>query len=46
VKELVDIHSAIALSYLKATKLSVALLLNFATPSLGYKRVSLKQPVR
>ncbi|HWI60263.1 MAG TPA: GxxExxY protein [Symbiobacteriaceae bacterium] len=46
VRELADIHTAIALSYLKATKLSVALLLNFATPSLEYKRVSLKGPQR
>ncbi|MDF2627887.1 MAG: hypothetical protein K0R39_1718 [Symbiobacteriaceae bacterium] len=46
VKELADIHTAITLSYLKATKLSVALLLNFATPSLEYKRVSLKSPER
>jgi hypothetical protein len=34
-KELADIHTAIALSYLKATKLPVALLLNFTTPSLS-----------
>jgi GxxExxY protein len=46
VKELADIHTAIALSYLKATKRSVALLLNFAAPRLEYKRVSLKRPGR
>jgi GxxExxY protein len=40
VQELAEIHTAIALSYLKATSLSVALLLNFARPSLEYKRVT------
>jgi GxxExxY protein len=43
VKELADVHVAIALSYLKATNLSVALLLNFATPRLEYRRVFLKR---
>jgi len=46
VRELADIHTAIALSYLNAANLSVALLLNFATRSLEYKRVTLKQPPR
>jgi len=40
IKEFSEVHTAIALSYLKATNLSVALLLNFAKPSLEYKRVS------
>jgi hypothetical protein len=43
---LADIHAAIALSYLKAANLSVALLLNFAPRSLEYKRVTLKQSPR
>ena len=43
VRELADIHTAVAPSYLKAANLSVALLLNFATRSLAYKRVTLKQ---
>jgi len=34
-----DIHKQIAVAYLKATNLSVALLLNFATQSLQYKRI-------
>lgn len=39
VKELADIHSAIVLSYLAATGLAVALLLNFGRPSLQHKRL-------
>jgi GxxExxY protein len=38
VKELEDIHFAIALSYLKASKLPVALLFNFNAPVLITKR--------
>lgn len=40
VKDLAEIHTAIVLSYLKATQLFFALLINFAKPSLEYKRVS------
>ena len=39
VNNLIDAHSATALSYLTATGLSVALLLNFSKPSLEYKRL-------
>lgn len=46
VQELADVHTAIALSYLKATDLPVALLLNFAKPSLEYRRVSRKTPAK
>ena len=40
VKELTEVHTSILLSYLSATRLSVGLLLNFARPSLEYRRVS------
>ena len=39
VSELMDIHYAQLRSYLKATNLSVGLLLNFAKPTLEIKRV-------
>ena len=39
VKEFADIHFAQLRSYLKATGLSVGLLLNFAKPTLDIKRV-------
>ena len=38
-KELIDIHLAQLLSYLKATGLKVGLLLNFSKPTLEVKRV-------
>lgn len=40
VKLLDDIHIATALSYLKATRLKVALILNFSQLTVGVKRVS------
>jgi len=39
ISELTDVHKTIALSYLTATKLKVALLINFGQPSLTFKRV-------
>jgi GxxExxY protein len=36
---LTDEHSAICLNYLRATDLPICLLLNFATPRLGIKRL-------
>ncbi len=39
ISALEDIHFAIVRSYLKASNLSDALLLNFATPRLTVKRV-------
>lgn len=39
VSELNEIHMAQVLNYLKAYKLEVALLLNFGTPSLQFKRL-------
>jgi len=39
-KELADIHTAVALSYLSATNFSVALLMNFSKLRLEYKRVA------
>ena len=39
VKALDAVHTAIALSYLSATNLSVALVLNFARPRLEFKRI-------
>ena len=39
VKALSDEHSAVCMNYLRATKLPVCLLLNFATPRLGIKRL-------
>jgi GxxExxY protein len=39
VKELADIHTAVVLSYLAATHLTVGLLLNFGKPSLEFKRI-------
>lgn len=41
VKELADIHTAIALSYLTATKRPIALLMNFSKRRLECKRVAL-----
>ena len=38
VKSLTDVESAQVLHYLKATALERALLINFATPRLDYKR--------
>jgi GxxExxY protein len=40
-KELEDVHMAQALNYLKAYKLEVALLLNFGSKSLQFKRLVL-----
>jgi GxxExxY protein len=39
VKELAEIHSAMVLSYLSATRLPVALLLNFGKQSLQHRRL-------
>jgi GxxExxY protein len=39
VKAFDDVHLATSLNYLKATKLKLALLLNFAKPRLEIKRV-------
>ena len=44
IKLLDDIHIATALSYLKATRLKVALILNFSQPTVGVKRVSWDKP--
>jgi GxxExxY protein len=38
-RTLTDEHSAICMNYLRATNLPVCLLLNFATPRLGIKRI-------
>lgn len=46
VKEFSDVHTAFLLSYLTATNLAVGLLLNFAKPSLEYKRLIQKPPER
>ncbi|MDF2628134.1 MAG: hypothetical protein K0R39_1965 [Symbiobacteriaceae bacterium] len=40
-KELTDIHTAIVLSYLAATKLQIALLINFNKPRIECKRIAL-----
>lgn len=40
IQELTEIHKAIAVSYLSATGLQVALVLNFADFGLRYKRVA------
>jgi GxxExxY protein len=39
ITELADIHKAVVLSYLAATKRRVALLMNFGQPSLAFKRI-------
>jgi GxxExxY protein len=39
IKDIDDIHKAIVQSYLKATNLSVAIILNFAKTSLQHKRL-------
>ena len=39
VKELDDVHAAQCLNYLKASQLSLCLLLNFAKPKLQIKRI-------
>jgi GxxExxY protein len=39
VNGIADAHRAQAISYLKASGLEVALILNFGEPSLGFKRV-------
>ena len=41
VDELKNVYLSQMISYLKATKLNVGLVLNFATPTLGIKRVAL-----
>lgn len=41
VKEFADIHTSVVLSYLAATKLSVALILNFSKKSVEIKRLAL-----
>jgi len=40
-KALEDVHLAQCLNYLKATGLKTCLLLNFGTPKIGIKRISL-----
>ena len=40
VKEIAPIHQQQALSYLKATGLELAIVINFGTPSVKYKRVA------
>ena len=40
-KALDDIHMAQCLNYLRATQLKVCLLINFGTPKIGIKRISL-----
>lgn len=39
ITELANVHQVIVLSYLAATKRSVALLINFGQPSLAFKRM-------
>lgn len=39
IKEFDEIHTAIVLNYLKATRLTVCLLMNFAKPKVDIKRV-------
>jgi GxxExxY protein len=39
ISEFADIHEAVAVAYLAATKLRVALLLNFGQPKLQFKRI-------
>ena len=39
IKRLSEAENAQVLNYLKATGLSLALLINFGTPSLGFKRI-------
>ena len=41
IKELEDVHLAQALNYLKAYRLEVALLINFGSKSLTFKRLVL-----
>ena len=41
VEKITDIHRAQALNYLKATGLKLAVILNFGTKSLEYKRLVL-----
>lgn len=41
VKELVDIHLAQCLNYLKATSIKICLLVNFGKPRIEIKRISL-----
>lgn len=38
-KDLADAHVSTVMSYLKATRLQVALLINFGKPSVQYKRI-------
>ena len=40
IKEIEDVHVAIALSYLKAADLKIALILNFARATVGVRRVA------
>lgn len=40
VKSLEDKHFAQCLNYLKATNLSICLLINFGNPKVGFKRVA------
>jgi GxxExxY protein len=44
ITELADIHKVIVLSYLAATKRSVALLINFGQSSLTFKRLVRQKP--
>src|SRR3972149_8701327 len=44
VSGIAEVHRAQAISYLKASGLQVALILNFGEPSLGFKRVVRSRP--
>jgi len=46
VRELADLHQAQLLSYLKAARLPIGLLINFAKPSLEHRRIMLKDSLR
>jgi len=46
VKELVDPHQTQLISYLKAARLPIGLLINFAKSSLEHRRIMLKESLR
>jgi GxxExxY protein len=46
VSAIVDIHVAQTLSYLKATNMEVALIMNFGLPSLTWKRLIKSRELR
>ncbi|MFZ5824582.1 MAG: GxxExxY protein [Bacillota bacterium] len=43
IAELADVHTSVVISYLAATKLRVALLINFGKSSLEFKRIAREQ---